>query len=61
MSPFIVFFKIDSLSYLSQACCAGQFYVNLIPARATLGEGTSIEKMIPPKWAAGKSVVHFLD
>jgi hypothetical protein len=36
-----------------QGGCAGQFYVNLTPARVTLEVGTSIEKMPPITLACG--------
>lgn len=40
---------------------AGSFFSrNLIPARVTLKEGTSIEKMLPPDWPVGKPAVRSL-
>jgi hypothetical protein len=37
------------------------FYVSLAQDKIILEEGISIEKILPPDWPVGKSVVHFLD
>jgi hypothetical protein len=40
-------------------CLAYKFYVNWIPARVILKEGTSIEKMPPTDWPVVKPVMYF--
>jgi hypothetical protein len=61
--------KENNSNYLS--CCyiyiykimyvLASVYVNLTQVRAIWEEEISDDKMYPPDWPVGKSVVHFLD